>query len=452
MPAAPPQEPGQIAHPCRAHRGAGRGTAHAMPRPFALAPFGIRSYRFQWPADLLVSWAFEMEVLILGWYVLVETGSVLMLTIYGSLLFVGTLIAPLIGVASDRLGHRQMLSAMRAVYALVAATLLALAATGRLDPAAVLVLAAVSGLVRPSDLGMRGALIAETMPPQLLTAAMGISRTTSDTARIAGALAGAGLFTAFGIAPAYVFVTAFYLAGTGLTWMTAPVRSASEAAAAGHPAAAAVPSASPLRDLREGLVHIWNTPSLLALVWMAFLFNFSAFSITNGMLPYVAKDVYLIDQTGLGTMIASLALGATAGALALAWSGMGSGLPRLMIVSSVIWHALLLVFAQMTSPAAGTAILFAVGIAQSLTMVAHTVLLLNATSQRLRGRVMGVRMMAIYSLPLGLLAAGVLTGWIGFAATGSIYALTGIAFTIVIAVKWRHLLWRTQIPRDEAVR
>ncbi|MGX7835875.1 hypothetical protein ACWKSR_12055, partial [Campylobacter fetus subsp. venerealis] len=48
-------------------------------RPSALAPFRIRNYRFQWPADLLTSWAFEMEQLILGWYVLVETGSVLLL-------------------------------------------------------------------------------------------------------------------------------------------------------------------------------------------------------------------------------------------------------------------------------------------------------------------------------------------------------------------------------------
>ena len=45
-------------------------------RPSALAPFRIRNYRFQWPADLLTSWAFEMETLILGWYVLVETGAV----------------------------------------------------------------------------------------------------------------------------------------------------------------------------------------------------------------------------------------------------------------------------------------------------------------------------------------------------------------------------------------
>ena len=47
-------------------------------------------------------------------------------------------------------------------------------------------LAAITGLVRPSDMGLRGALIADTMPPDTLTAAMGISRTTSDTARIAG--------------------------------------------------------------------------------------------------------------------------------------------------------------------------------------------------------------------------------------------------------------------------
>ena len=64
-------------------------------RPSALAPFRIRNYRFQWPADLLTSWAFEMETLILGWYVLVETDSALMLTLYGALLYGGTLIAPI---------------------------------------------------------------------------------------------------------------------------------------------------------------------------------------------------------------------------------------------------------------------------------------------------------------------------------------------------------------------
>ena len=71
-----------------------------------LAPFATRSFRFQWPADLLTSWAFEMETIILGWYVLVETGSVLWLTVFGALQYLGTLIAPVYGVAGDRIGHQ----------------------------------------------------------------------------------------------------------------------------------------------------------------------------------------------------------------------------------------------------------------------------------------------------------------------------------------------------------
>src|ERR1043166_9749607 len=80
--------------------------ARGVSRFSILAPFHVPSFRFQWPADLLTSWAFEMETIILGWYVLVETGSVLWLTVFGASQYLGTLIAPLYGVAGDRLGHR----------------------------------------------------------------------------------------------------------------------------------------------------------------------------------------------------------------------------------------------------------------------------------------------------------------------------------------------------------
>src|SRR6266851_1422439 len=105
-----------------------------MRRLAALAPFRVRSFRFQWPADLLTSWAFEMETLILGWYALVETGSVLLLTVFGALQYLGTLLAPMFGVASDRIGHRNLLCAMRAVYTVLAAVLMVLAFTRTLSP------------------------------------------------------------------------------------------------------------------------------------------------------------------------------------------------------------------------------------------------------------------------------------------------------------------------------
>ncbi len=245
-----------------------------MSRHSALAPFRIRSFRFQWPADLLTSWSFEMEALVLGWYILVETGSVVLLTLFAALQFGGTVIAPMFGVASDRIGHRNLLSGMRAVYAIVAAALMTLAFAGVLEPLLVFVLVAITGIVRSSDMGLRGALIAETMPFDRLTSAMSISRTTSDSARIAGALAGAGMFAAFGIGPAYIAVTAFYVLSAVLTWCTVPAKR--EPAATGD-AAGAVWELVAMADLREGIVHVWNTPSLLALMWLAFLFNLTAF-------------------------------------------------------------------------------------------------------------------------------------------------------------------------------
>jgi len=159
-----------------------------------LAPFEVRSFRFQFPADLLTSWGMEMENLVLGWYILVTTGSVLALTLYWALQYLGTLLAPAFGMAGDRVGQRAIIAAMRAFYAVLAAAVTALAFAGALDPMYVFIIAALSGLIRPSDMGMRNALVAETMPADRLMPTMGISRATADSARIAGSLAGAGLF------------------------------------------------------------------------------------------------------------------------------------------------------------------------------------------------------------------------------------------------------------------
>jgi MFS family permease len=404
------------------------------------APFRIRSYRYQWPADLLTSWAFEMETLILGWYMLVETNSVVMLTAFGALLYGGTLIAPIVGVWSDRIGHRVMLTAMRAGYAVFAGTLMTLAFTGTLKPEIVLVMAALTGLMRPSDMGLRGAMIADTMPPGILTAAMGIARTTTDTARIFGALTGAGLFAVIGLGPSYLAITAIYVLGAILTWNAMvpgpaqPVQGAEEAG----------PKPSPWRELWEGVVLVWNTPRLLAIVWYAFLFNFAVFPLTNGLMPYAAKEIFLTDQKGLGYLMASVALGAFIGSIGMTRSGMRVELAQLMIVAAVIWHILVLIFAQTTTLEAGIVMLMLCGFAQSLTMVCHTVILLSASDPRYRGRIMGVRMMAIYSLPLGLLAAGVLIGLIGYRATASLYAVLGLAFTVLIAIRWRVSLWQSR--------
>jgi MFS family permease len=157
-----------------------------------LAPFEVRSYRFQWPADLLTSWAFEMETIILGWFVLVKTDSVFMLTAFASLQYIGALIAPMFGVAADRVGRRAMLCWMRATYTILASVLMTLGLLDILTAYHVFAIAALMGVIRPSDLVMRNSLIGDTMPRSHLMPAIGVGRTTQDSARVAGPRQGAG--------------------------------------------------------------------------------------------------------------------------------------------------------------------------------------------------------------------------------------------------------------------
>ncbi len=384
-----------------------------------------------------------MEALILSWYVLVETGSVLLLTVFASLGYIGTLVAPMFGVVGDRIGHRDLLAMMRTTYAVLAATLMTLALTGHLTPTFVFVVAATMGVVRPSDLGVRGALVANIMPHGQLIGAISISRTTMDTARITGALSGAGLFASLGMGPAYVAIVGLYIIATALTLcIVAP----GKPHRAGD-AASDVLRRSPMRDLKEGVAYCWTTPGMRAALWIAFLANLTAYPLTNGLLPYIARTIYGTNQTGLGYLSASFAVGSLVGSIALSLVG-GIRVARLMIASTVLWYAVLLLFVQMQTVPTAIACLVVAGFSQSLAMISIAVILMRSAAENFRGRVMGVRMMVIYGLPLGLMAAGSLIDTIGFAATGTLYAVAGMALMLTIILHWRADLWSEHAPAN----
>ena len=414
-----------------------------MRRSSLLAPFQVRSFRFQYPADLLTSWGTEMETLILGWYILVETGSVLLLTLFASLNYTGTLLAPLFGVIGDRIGHRDLLAAMRASYVVLALTLMTLALSGHLNATYVLVIAALMGLVRPSDLGVRGALVATIMPHDQLIGSIAVSRTTMDLARIAGALSGAGIFAGSGLGPAYVVIVSLYVISTLLTLCVV-------VPAERRPAAELVSGAlqrSPFRDLKEGLDHVWISPRMRAAIWIAFITNLTAYPFTNGLLPYIAREIYGSNQTILGYLSAGFAVGSLTGSVTLSVIGRVR-VARLMIGATAMWYITLLIFARMPSVPAAIASLTLAGISQSMSMITIAVILMRTASERFRGRVMGVRMLTIYGLPFGLLAAGSLIDEVGFVATATLYVAVGLAMLAAVALHWRADLWHLHAPAN----
>ncbi|MCU0987841.1 MAG: MFS transporter [Acetobacteraceae bacterium] len=412
------------------------------PRAGTFAPFRYRSFRFQWPADLMTSWALEMETLILGWYVLTATGSVVWLSVFGASQFMGTLISPMFGVMGDRLGQRRVLLAMRATYAALAAVLAVLDLTGQLHPAPVFVIAGLSGLVRPSDIGMRNALIGATMPPAALMGAMGISRMSADSARVIGALSGAALADWLGFGRAYALLTLLYLASLPLVLQVDERRA---------PPASPRPLTSPWRDLADGFAYVRRAPVLLASLALAFLMNFSAYPISGGLLPHVAHDVFGLDRTGLGYLSASFGLGALLGSLTISATVRRLPPARTMLAAAALWLPLLMVFANLRSPGLGKVLLFAIGFVQSFCMVPMAALLLRMPSPSYRGRVMGLRMLAVYGLPLGLLLVGAMTAWLGFSLAAMLLAGFGLVLTCAIALGWRVALLPAGAPANERV-
>lgn len=401
------------------------------------SPFAVRSFRFQWPADLATSLAFEMEALILGWYILATTGSVQQLVALAALAWLGSLFSPFFGLLGDRIGHRTLLLTTRGAYAVCAALLTMLTLAGALAPWHVFVIAALAGLMRPSDQMFRNILVGQTVPSGMLLGALGISRTTSDIARLAGAFAGAGGMALVGMGPAYAVVMVLYVAATLLSLGIAPAPAAATPRRESHP----------LTELKEGFRYVWHMPEQLGAFSMAFLVNLFAYPFVLGLLPYVAKEVYGAGQAALAYLAAAFSLGALLGSVTIGY-GRPLRAARVMLRSAVLWFTAILFFGLTTSLPVGIALLFFAGFVQSYCMTPLAAIMLRGADESMRGRVMGARMLAIWGLPLGLGAAGPLIARYGFPATTVLYAVLGLAATFVIGYGWRHSLWRRGAPAN----
>jgi predicted MFS family arabinose efflux permease len=289
---------------------------------------------------------------------------------------------------------------------------------------------------------MRIALVGATMPSKSLMGAMSIQRTTMDSAKIAGALTGAGLVALLGIGAAYTVVASLYMLSAVLT-----LRGADPGAAPRRPQAKSE-RASPLSDLRAGVAYVWNTPLLLASMCFAFLLNCSAFPMMHGLMPVMAKEIYHTDQTGLGYLVAAGGFGALMSSVIMSVIGHQVRPARTMLVFSAGWLISLMLFVNTTQPSMGVPFLLLAGLSQGLSQIAMATMLLRNCDEQFRGRIMGIRMLAIYGNIPGLLLAGWLIPRIGYPLTATLYGATALVFIVIVVARWRLQLWRRDAPAN----
>ena len=181
---------------------------------------------------------------------------------------------------------------------------------------------------------------------------------------------------------------------------------------------------------------------------VAALVNLSAFPFSGGLMPYIAREVFHLDQRGLGSLLACFAVGSLVGSLLMGAFGSHLRPGRSILGACLVWYLSLAGFAASTQLPLAMAMLVVAGLAQSTSMLALQVLLLRNADQRFRGRVMGVRMLAIYPLPLGLLIAGWLIPRIGFDWTAAALISSGLLLVLAIGLVWRQHLWRRDAPAN----
>jgi predicted MFS family arabinose efflux permease len=156
--------------------------------------------------------------------------------------------------------------------------------------------------------------------------------------------------------------------------------------------------------------------------------------------------VYGTTQAGLGYLVAAVGAGSILASLILSRMGTAVKPARMMLVFSVVWHGLVILFGQTGSLTGGLLLLPGIGVAQMLCVLPMSVLLLRGAPPALRGRILGMRTLAVYGLPIGLLCSGPLINHLGFPATAAIYGSLGIIATLLVLARWRTHLWPRLAP------
>ena len=405
--------------------------ASGRQRPNPFAALRKRDFRYVWSSEMLHLWATEMENLVLAWFILSETGSPLQVGLIGATRFGGTLLAPLFGAVVDRFDRRKVQIIARSLSALLAAVLMTLVLTDLFVTWHAFVIVGLSSMGRMLGIVVNQALSADTVPESQINNAMGLNRATTDLARITGSLMGGALMSALGLGPAYVGVVALYLAATLAATLVSKKDASSESDASG----------GYYNQISEGVRYVKGHSILAGLLFFAFLIEFTVFPLVNELMTVMGDELFGTDENGVGVMRATASRGALLGAL---FTGAFPGIAnptRLLIVMVVAWHLLTVPLAFTNSFGVTLPLLFAWGIFAGASFVALMVGLLRAAPVQLRGRVMGLRALAIYGLPLGLLMGGWLAEEYGVRTMIRVHGLLGLGLTLAAVAVWP-VLWR----------
>ena len=434
--------------PARVDGGAGRGLLSGGP----LKPFSYPQFRLYWAASLCSVMPFVMGMAARGWLVLVETESPFMVTAAQAVLLLPmALFTPFGGVIADRLNRKMVLLAGDVANLLVLVVMAVLLFLDVIQVWQIFLLAFLNGTAFSMSWPARATVVNDLVGRDDAAKGVAIYTIIFSTCQLSGpALAG----YLMDISPdqfgwAFLAAAAFPVPAIALLLL---VRVPDKPAALEGERGPSV-----IRSIAEGLSHIKASSLLTGLMLMIVVIAMFGLPFQS-LLPVFAKNVLGTGPDGLGLLLSAAGGGAIAGSFMVAVFNTTRRLRVLIFSAAFVLGPTIILFAF--SPYFLTSLVLAVclGLLLQSVGVSTFVLVQVGSPAHIRGRVIGILMLAWGFGPAGMILLGlgaeVLDPKIAMMVMGVIsFALIAVLTLAVPALRRMELgpVGRTPAPLAEAL-
>ena len=311
------------------------------------------------------------------------------------------------GALADAIDRRILLLTTQAVLAVTSLGLAFLALQPNPPIVAIYGVAFIAAGVGAVDQPARASAIPRLVPRERLAAAIAANWLSGVTVSIAGPVAAGVLIATSGVATAFAFDAATFLASLTALLLMAPIPPHPDAARPG------------LRSIAEGLRFARSRPVILAT--FAIDLNAMIFGMPSSLMPQLALTVFNTGAAGYGLLNAAPAVGALIGTAFSGWVGRLRRPGRGVAVAVATWGVAIAAFGLLTWSFPLALACFAVaGAADVVSAVLRGSIVQLSTPDHLRGRVSSIQSLVVMSGPR-----------LGDAEAAGVAAFAGPQFSVV---------------------
>jgi MFS family permease len=395
----------------------------AGPQP-VLGALRHRNYRLFLTGQVVSTVGTWMQSVAMPWLALELTGSALLVGLVLAAQFLPVLVGgPLGGVVADRYRKRNVLLATQSLFTLPSLVLFAVSASGHAEYWMVVVAALAAGTINLFDVPARQSFVIEMVGRRDLMNAIALNSSVFNASAVIGPAIAGLVIAAVGVPICFLANAVSYLAAIAALLLMRDL-----------PHDVRRHQEQPfMTRLAEGMSYARNEPVVGMLLVAVAVFSLFAMNRLT-LMPLFAAHVLKVGAHGYGFLLASMGLGALAGALTLAFFPSLGADPRRQLWMALIWVAALLEFSISRVFVISLVTLLVAGYCQISFVATANNRIQMLTPDHLRGRVMSLYAQALIGVgPLGSTQAGVLAEWLGAPWAMAIGAV--IAGAVVVGIR-----------------